>query len=1396
MNSENIPHMDWLATNQAQTFKLFKQRLELYFKVKKIKKEEQVSYILLQVGDEGLRRFNAWALSDEELKDPDIIFQRFVEQLEPPENFRVCRLKLMQYRQGHEECLDDFVNRCKLLALKCDFSESELNERLLELIIASTPITDYQKELLLKDKGYKLCEAIRLGRTYEAADSNVKQLKDMCSPTQSNVNVIRGKMSYSQGYNTKTTNGANTCYNCGRNHSFKSREICPAYRTRCNLCGKENHWSNVCKSNRKDDVGLTQANARTSEFRSRPRGQQKPWDQNRNKQYVPNAGRSGGRHRDIHEFQSERQTPDHSDQEPDNVYEQCNKSFETINFSELQVSNLCLDNITGRDVAYVSLCIRLSNRPGIHKLQLKVDTGAQANTLPLRIFRCMFPEYVTEEGYPIPSISNSARKVKLTAYNGTNIACYGVVRIACKYQKSDWTDIDFYIVGVSGSAIFGLRSSETLKIVTLNCAIQANKSSICKQNIRNVDDLKQMYQGQFDKIGCFPGEAKLFVSADYPPHVDAPRKAPIALKDTIQKELEYMVKNGVIRKVTEPTDWVSSIVYSHKQDGGLRLCLDPKHLNRALKRPHYKLPTVDEITHHFRGAKVFSKLDAKSGYWSVRLDPESQLLTTFQSPFGRYCFQRLPFGLSVSQDIFQLKMDQILEQVEGAVGIADDVAVYAKDEAEHDRILHNLMQVAEQNGLVFNSSKCHIKTRKITFFGTVYADTGIHPDPRKITDLKMMPTPTNKKELQEFLGFITYLSPFIPNLSAQSSRLRDLLKHNSSFLWETHHQMSFDTLKSIVTEDSTLQYFDTNITPVVQADASLCGLGAVLLQEGKPVAYASKALSDIETRYACIERELLAIVFSVNRFHTYLYGRYFKIVTDHKPLVMISQKPLIQAPARLQRMLLKLQGYKFDIEYKPGKEMLVADMLSRMPNRANQQTIDLDVRVDLVKFDLERLENIRTCTRQDPVLYQLCETIMVGWPDTIKEVPTPIRPYWTYRDELSVDNGIILKGSRVLIPCNLRENILQQLHYGHQGIEKTKLRAKDAVYWNGINGEIENMVKACAICQSNLPAQTSESLLPHEIPSKPWEIVGTDLFHFNGSEYLIIADYYSKFPVVRKMPNQFTSGVIIGATKQIFSEYGIPRRVISDNGPQYSSCMYRDFAKEWCFDHVTSSPRYPQSNGFVERQVRTVKQLFEKARQANTDKELALLCLRTTPISSNLPSPGEILMNRKIRSNLPIKVHNSKFIDNDLVKEVLQDRQNIQKKYHDRNTQDLPPLIPGQSVRIQNYHTGKWDTAKVSQKCNEPRSYLVDTPEGQTLRRNRVHIRESTEPVFSGRTNCTKPTAEGLQNACSSGEGPAEGSVHSRDTESNCGGESGESHQGDLRTRSGRVVKKPDLLDL
>ena len=496
----------------------------------------------------------------------------------------------------------------------------------------------------------------------------------------------------------------------------------------------------------------------------------------------------------------------------------------------------------------------------------------------------------------------------------------------------------------------GLPSCRSLKLVTLHCEVQKSK-----EKIRDKEHLRTNYPVRFqDTIGTLPGKSKLTLKERAESKLAPPKKYPIRLRDEMKTELNGMESIGVITRVIEPTDWVSNIAYSRKDNGKLRICLCPTQLNRELKRTYHKVPTVEEITHKLSVAQVLSKVDARHGYWSIVLDDESSMLTTFNSPFGRYRYLRLPFGLSVSGDIFQEKMDQILEQCPGTMSIADDIVVFGKDQSEHDNNLLNLMEVASKYGLVFNYDKCEVKVPEIKFFGCIYDPNGVRPDPEKVKDIQSLSAPSNVNELQQFLGMVQHLSSFVPRLSDHTDTLRGLLRKDSDWQWTASHQKSFEDLKKEVARECTLTYFNTKKTTTIQVDASQKGLGAALLQNGKPVAFASKAPTETEQRYANIKRELLANVFGCERFHTYIFGSHFRVESDHKPLVNIQHKSLSSVPPRLQRMRLALQKYDLEITYKPGRDMIFADMLSRFSPQPGAE-IKLDQTIHLVEFSTEIL---------------------------------------------------------------------------------------------------------------------------------------------------------------------------------------------------------------------------------------------------------------------------------------------------------------------------------------------------------------------------------------------------------------------------------------------------------
>lgn len=351
----------------------------------------------------------------------------------------------------------------------------------------------------------------------------------------------------------------------------------------------------------------------------------------------------------------------------------------------------------------------------------------------------------------------------------------------------------------------------------------------------------------------------------------------------------------------------------------LRICIDPRPLNKAPKREHYHLQVLDDVLPSLNKAKIFSKLDLASAFWHIQLDKESSLLTTFNTPFGRYRWLRLPFGIKVSSEIFQKHLNQVLEGLAGVICIADDIVVYGCGDAieeaqrDHDSNLANLLKRCREKNIKLGRDKSVFNCAEIPFMGHLITRDGLKPDPAKVEAIKKMPKPSDVKSLQRFIGFVTYLSRFLPDLSDLLEPLRQLTKSDTMWSWNHAHDSVFEDVKRLVTTSPVLAFYNPEEDLAIQCDSSCTGVGAALLQQDQPLAYASRALADVETRYAPIEKEMLAVVYSLERFHQYTYGRHTTVYSDHKPLEMILKKPLSKAPKRLQNMVLRVQKYDFTL---------------------------------------------------------------------------------------------------------------------------------------------------------------------------------------------------------------------------------------------------------------------------------------------------------------------------------------------------------------------------------------------------------------------------------------------------------------------------------------------------
>ena len=354
--------------------------------------------------------------------------------------------------------------------------------------------------------------------------------------------------------------------------------------------------------------------------------------------------------------------------------------------------------------------------------------------------------------------------------------------------------------------------------------------------------------------------------------------------DQLKGELDDMVKKVILSSVEKPTEWVSQFVVCRKKSGKLRVCIDLKPLNKALKREHYHLQVLDDVLPYLNKAKVFTKLDLVSAFWHIQLDEESSFLTTFNTPFGRYRWLRLPFGIKVSSEIFQKHLNQVLECLVGVVCIANDIVVYGCGETmeeaqrDHDDNLTNLSKRCREKNAKLSYEKSMFNRSEIPFVGHLITNEGLKPDPAKIDAVAKMTKPTDVKSIQRFIGFVTYLSRFLPDLSNRLEPLRQLVKTNQ--VWNQTHDEIFEDVKRLVTTSPVLAYYNPEDL-VIQCDSSGTGVGAALIQNDQPIAYASRALADTETRYAPIEKEMLAVVYSLERFHQYTYGRHTVVYSNH-----------------------------------------------------------------------------------------------------------------------------------------------------------------------------------------------------------------------------------------------------------------------------------------------------------------------------------------------------------------------------------------------------------------------------------------------------------------------------------------------------------------------------------
>ena len=508
----------------------------------------------------------------------------------------------------------------------------------------------------------------------------------------------------------------------------------------------------------------------------------------------------------------------------------------------------------------------------------------------------------------------------------------------------------------------------------------------------------------------------------------------------------------MIEKVAH-SDWAAPIVAIPKSDGTLRICGDYKvTINQFLDVDAYPLPKPEDLMVSLTGGKKFTKLDLSSAYQQMPLADESKQFLTINTHRGLYRYTRLPFGVASAPALFQKAMDEILQGLPNVICYLDDILVTGASDQEHLKNLEKVLARLKKNGLRLKKSKCSFMQSSVTYLGHQIDASGIHATAEKVQAIQDAPTPKNVTELRSFLGLLNYYGKFLRNLASLLHPLNQLLRENQTWKWTPACVRAFQQAKEQLSKAPVLAHYDPNLPIQLAGDASQYGVGAVLshiLPDGSehPIAFASRTLQPREQNYAQVEKEALSLVYGIQKFHKYIYGRKFTLMTDHKPLTTIfgpkTGVPALAA-ARLQRWALLLSAYTYSIEFRPTKAHANADGLSRLP--VVPSTVVDPVPVVSSIFNVAQIQalpvscaQLQRATREDPLLSRVYQYTQSGWPE---QVPDDLKPYWHRRWDLTIEAGCVLWGIRVLVPVKLHRRVLEMLHEGHFGIVRMKALAR------------------------------------------------------------------------------------------------------------------------------------------------------------------------------------------------------------------------------------------------------------------------------------------------------------------------------------------------------------------
>jgi len=874
-------------------------------------------------------------------------------------------------------------------------------------------------------------------------------------------------------------------------------------------------------------------------------------------------------------------------------------------------------------------------------------------------------------------------------------------------------------------------------------------SSLSLDEKRQLWNLITQYPSVFSKHSKDLGRSNLFkhriITNENVPIKQRPYRVGFKERREITRITHDLLDKKLISHSNSP--WSSPVVLVMKKDGTYRFCVDYRRLNEISKKDSYPLPRIDDALDRLSGAKYFSTMDCDSAYYQVEVDERDREKTAFITPDGLFEFNVMPFGLTNAPATFQRLIDTVLSHYKWSIALVylDDIFVFSATFSQHLENLELIFKALQQANLKLKPSKCKFADHELLFLGHIITPNGVKVNPAKLKAVTNFPTPTKLKDVQAFVSLCSYYRRFVPNFAQIAKPLTQLTQKDVPFKWTDDCKNAFETLKNALLSDKCLAYPDDYSPTEIHTDASYEGLGTTLVQVQngveRVVAFASRSLAPYEKNYSASELECMGVIYGIEKFHPYIYGRKFKVVTDHCSLCFLMNTK--DPRGRLARWALRLQPYDFEIVYKSGRKHLAVDALSRYPvdppPSSNHDPLNFEqhlCKLDTTIIQLCSLNeaNIVQLQKNDPKIYPIYEALL-----KIPPLPPNDKKSKKLLDYRIVDE-VLYKFNpeefgqmwRLVVPKKLQRDIMTEVHVvagSHLGFSRCWFLLKSKYYWPTMYSSFFRFIRSCDVCQFNnfRCTKTPGPMQLFDIPSKPFDRIAIDFIGpfpttaHNNKYILVMIDHLTRFVEAKPCKSADSANTISILKDSIIFKHSCPSQLLTDNATSFTSREFTHFCKEYGIKITYTSPYNPGCNGMCERVNSTIKRSLAKfinPSHDDWDEHLTriIFSINITPHRVTKYTPFYLLYGREpnLKCDVKLKLEES-YVDDDQsqiypkrthhAQRIAKNRISMEQLYNKNRFDQSHPIkvyAPDDLVLIANYVRKKGKVSKFLYKWSGP----------------------------------------------------------------------------------------------